>query len=83
MVSLIFGARSKDMEKTTISNIIGFLDPNKKIRIRYKTGIVYTGSIKGIERSKNREALKEVITKDRIVLMEVENGILTFRLRFG
>ena len=31
------------MEKVTISNIIGFLDPNKKIRIRYKTGVVYTG----------------------------------------
>lgn len=73
------------MEKTTISNIISFLDPSEKIRIRYQDGCgsVYTGSIKGIERSKNREALKEVITKDRIVLMEVENGILTFRLRFG
>lgn len=49
------------MEKTTISNIISFLDPNKKIRIRYKTGIVYTGSIKGIERSKNKLAHLEML----------------------
>lgn len=73
------------MEKTTISDIISFLDPSEKIRIRYQDGCgsVYTGSIKGIERSKNREALKEVITKDRIVLMDIVNGILTFEVRFG
>lgn len=72
------------MEKVTISNIISFLDPSKKIRIRYKTGcVVYTGSIKGIERSKNRQALREVLNKDRITSMDVVNGILTFELRFG
>lgn len=73
------------MEKVTISNIISFLDPSKKIRIRYKTGTgsVYTGSIKGIERSKNKLALRDVITKDRITSMNIENGILTFELRFG
>ena len=72
------------MEKVTISNIISFLDPSKKIRIRYKTGcIVYTGSIKGIERSKNKLALREVLNKDRITSMDVVNGILTFELRFG
>lgn len=71
------------MEKVTISNIIGFLDPNEKIRIRYKTGVVYTGSIKGIERSKNKLALREVLNKDRITSMNIVNGILTFELRFG
>lgn len=71
------------MEKVTISNIIGFLDPNEKIRIRYKTGIVYTGSIKGIERSKNKLALRDVISKDRITSMDIVNGILTFEIRFG
>ncbi len=71
------------MEKVTISNIISFLDPDKKIRIRYKTGIVYTGSIKGIERSKNKNALREVLNKDRIVSMNIVNGILTFEVRFG
>lgn len=74
---------SKDMEKVTISNIISFLDPSKKIRIRYKTGIVYTGSIKGIKRSKNKLALREVLNKDRITSMDVVDGILTFELRFG
>lgn len=71
------------MEKVTISNIISFLDPNEKIRIRYKTGIVYTGSIKGIERSKNKLALRDVISKDRITSMNIVNGILTFEVRFG
>ena len=71
------------MEKVTISNIIGFLDPNKKIRIRYKTGVVYTGCIKGIERSKNKNALRDVISKDRITSMDIVNGILTFEIRFG
>ena len=71
------------MEKVTISNIIGFLDPNKKIRIRYKTGVVYTGCIKGIERSKNKNALREVLNKDRITSMDIVNGILTFEIRFG
>ena len=71
------------MEKVTISNIIGFLDPNEKIRIRYKTGIVYTGSIKGIERSKNKLALRDIISKDRITSMDIVNGILTFEIRFG
>lgn len=71
------------MEKVTISNIISFLDPNKKIRIKYKTGIVYTGSIKGIERSKNKLALREVLNKDRITSMDVVDGILTFEIRFG
>lgn len=71
------------MEKITISNIIGFLDPNEKIRIRYKTGIVYTGSIKGIERSKNKLALRDIISKDRITSMNIVNGILTFEIRFG
>lgn len=73
------------MEKTTISNIISFLDPSKKIRIRYKTGTksVYTGSIKGIERSKNKLALRDVISKDRITSMDIVNGILTFEVRFG
>ena len=73
------------MEKVTISDIIGFLDPNKKIRIRYKTGTksVYTGSIKGIERSKNKLALRDVISKDRITSMDVVDGILTFEIRFG
>ena len=71
------------MEKVTISNIIGFLDPNKKIRIRYKTGVVYTGSIKGIERSKNKLALRDAISKDRITSMDIVNGILTFEVRFG
>lgn len=72
-----------NMEKITISNIISFLDPNKKIRIRYKTGIVYTGSIKGIERSKNKLALRDVISKDRITSMDVVDGILTFEVRLG
>lgn len=40
-------------------------------------------SIKGIERSKNRQALREVLNKDRITSMDVVNGILTFELRFG
>lgn len=71
------------MEKVTISNIIGFLDPNEKIRIRYKTGVVYTGSIKGIERSKNKLALRDIISKDRITSMNIVNGILTFEIRFG
>lgn len=71
------------MEKITISNIIGFLDPNEKIRIRYKTGVVYTGSIKGIERSKNKLALRDIISKDRITSMNIVNGILTFEVRFG
>ena len=71
------------MEKVTISNIIGFLDPNEKIRIRYKTGIVYTGSIKGIERSKNKLGLRDIISKDRITSMDIVNGILTFEIRFG
>lgn len=71
------------MEKITISNIIGFLDPNEKIRIRYKTGVVYTGSIKGIERSKNKLALRDIISKDRITSMNIVNGILTFEIRFG
>ena len=71
------------MEKVTISNIIGFLDSNKKIRIRYKTGVVYTGSIKGIERSKNKLALRDIISKDRITSMDIVNGILTFEIRFG
>lgn len=71
------------MEKVTISNIIGFLDPNEKIRIRYKTGIVYTGSIKGIERSKNKLALRDIISNDRITSMDIVNGILTFEIRFG
>ena len=75
--------RSKDMEKVTISDIVSFLEPSKKIRIRYKTGIVYTGSIKGIERSKNRLALRDIISKDRITSMDVVDGILTFELRFG
>ena len=55
----------------------------KKIRIRYKTGVVYTGSIKGIERSKNKLALRDVISKDRITSMDIVNGILTFEVRFG
>ena len=71
------------MEKVTISDIVSFLEPSKKIRIRYKTGIVYTGSIKGIERSKNRLALGDIISKDRITSMDVVDGILTFELRFG
>ena len=75
--------RSKDMEKVTTSDIVSFLEPSKKIRIRYKTGIVYTGSIKGIERSKNRLALRDIISKDRITSMDVVDGILTFELRFG
>ena len=72
-----------EMEKITISNVISFLDPSKKIRIRYKTGTVYTGSIKGIERSKNKNALREVLNKDRITSMDIVNGILTFEIRLG
>lgn len=72
-----------EMEKITISNVISFLEPSKKIRIRYKTGTVYTGSIKGIERSKNRLALRDIISKDRITSMDVVDGILTFEIRFG
>ena len=71
------------MEKVTIRSIIGFLDPSKKIRIRYKTGVVYTGCIKGIERSKNKLALRDIISKDRITSMDIVNGILTFEIRFG
>ena len=73
------------MEKVTTSDIVSFLEPSKKIRIRYKTGTgsVYTGSIKGIERSKNRLALRDIITKDRITSMDVVDGILTFEIRFG
>ena len=72
-----------EIENATISDIVKLLDPSERIRIRYQGGCgsVYTGAIKGMEKSKNKDLIHEAITEHPIVLMEVERGVLTFRLK--
>lgn len=66
-----------------IAQIISTMDESSKIKIRIDHSLVYRGMIKNIFRSKNKDGLLDIIRKDRLKCIDVEDGIICFTVRVG